>query len=238
MRAPLHRTGQEGVSYITKDELAIMDVIASNINERPVYFAVTCRPEKMMGLQDYMQLEGLALRIVPIRSQSEQGLFVYGYGRVDTEKVYDNVMNKFRWGNFDTHETFIDKSYGPSIQSIRIVILRTARRLVNQGQNEKAIELVEKYLASFPHYNFPYDWNTMQLLSVMIQGGGYERAKPHLETLAASTADHLNFYTSNPELIGENGDFEQEYELLLRTVEGQQDEAFKTELENRFAPFQ
>ncbi len=244
MRAPLHRTGQEGVSYITKDELAIMDVIASNIQDRPVYFAVTCRPEKMMGLQDYMQLEGLALRIVPIRSQSEQGLFVYGYGRVDTEKVYDNVMNKFRWGNFDTHETFIDKSYGPSIQSIRIVILRTARRLVNKGQNDKAIELVEKYLASFPHYNFPYDWNTMQLLSVMIQAGGYEQAKPHLETLAASTADHLNFYTSQPELIGENGDFNQDYELaanvmdlLMRSVESQDDEAFRTDLENRFAPF-
>ncbi len=244
MKAPLHRTGQQDVSYITKDELAIMDVIASNINDRPVYFAVTCRPEKMMGLQDYMQLEGLGLRIIPVKSQSEQGLYVYGYGRVDTDKVYDNVMNKFRWGNFDTHETFIDRSYGPSVQSIRVVILRTARRLTDKGQNDKAIALVEKYLEAFPHFNFPYDWNTMQMLNVMVQAGGYDKAKPHLDILAKETAANLAFYVSNPKLITDNGDFEQDYQLamnvkdlIIRAVDSQKDEAYKQELENMFAPY-
>ncbi len=244
MKAPLHRTGQEEVSYITKDELAVMDVIASNINDRPVYFAVTCRPEKMMGLQDYMQLEGLGLRIVPVRSNSEQGLYVYGYGRVDTDKVFDNVMNKFQWGNFDKHETFIDRSYGPSVQSIRVVVLRTARRLNDKGQKERAVTLVEKYLQSFPHFNFPYDWNTMQLLNVMVQAGGYEKAKPHLDILAKSTVANLAFYVSNSKLIVKDGDFEQDYQLamnvmdlIIRAVDSQGDATYKQELENMFAPY-
>jgi hypothetical protein len=244
MKAPLHQTGQENVSYITKDELAIMDLIASNINDRPIYFAVTCRPEKMMGLQDYMQLEGLALRIVPVKSRSEQGMFVYGYGRVDRDKVYDNIMNQFKWGNFDQHETFVDRSYAPSVQSIRVVLLRTARLMNQAGEKDKAIALIEKYLSVFPHYNFPYDWNTMQLLNTLIDAGAYDKAKPHMDTLAKEIAGSLAFYTSNPGLIVENGDFEQDYQLamnvkdmLIRAVESQQDEAYKTELENLFAPY-
>jgi hypothetical protein len=231
--------------YMTKDELAILDVIASNINERPVYFAVTCRPDKMYGLDNFMQLEGLGLRIVPIQSQKEEGLYVYGFGRVATDLVYENVMNKFRWGNFDTHPTFIDRSYGPSIQSLRVVMLRAARRLSDKGEKEKAAALVEKYFQAFPHFNFPYDWNTMQMINVMIQAGAYEKAKPHLDTLAKETAEFLAFYRSLPPLAtAENGDFEQDFmlamntkESILRVVIAQNDEALSKQYEELFAPY-
>ena len=234
-----------GRQYITKDELAILDVIASNINDRPVYFAVTCRPDKMFGLQDYMQLEGLGLRIVPVKSQSEQGLYVYGYGRVATDEVYDRVMNKWKWGNFDTHETFIDRSYGPSIQSMRVVILRAARTLNDTGQKDKAIQMIEKYLAVFPNFNFPYDWNTMQMLNVMVEAGGYEKAKPHLEMLAKETLDYLVFFNSlDADFTGNGGDFEQDYalamntkDLLIRSAKTQKDEDFAKQLEEMFADF-
>ncbi len=232
--------------YITKDELAILDVIASNINERPVYFAVTCRPEKMLGLQSFMQLEGLSLRIIPVQSQSEQGLYVYGSGRVNTDLLYDNVMNKFRWGNFDKMETFIDRSYGPSVQSIRLIMLRGARRLVDKGQKEKAIALLQKYFEAFPNYNFPYDWNSMQLINIMIQADGYEQAKPQLDILVKETLQNLAFFQSiDPRMVAENGDFGQDYELamntkelILRAVKAQDDETYLKELEDAFAPYQ
>ena len=231
--------------YITKDELAILDVIASNINDRPVYFAVTCRPDKMFGLNDYMQLEGLGLRIVPVKSTSEQGLYVYGYGRADGDEIYDRVMNKWRWGNFDTHETFIDRSYGPSLQSMRVVILRAARTLNREGKKDKAVQLLEKYLASFPHFNFSYDWNTMQILSVMIEAGGYEKAKPHLETLANETLQHLEFYNSlDAHFTERGGDFDQDFalamntkDMLIQSAARQNDDALKQQLEEMFKDF-
>ncbi len=231
--------------YITKDELAVLDVIASNINDRPVYFAVTCRPDKMYGLNDYMQLEGLGLRIVPVKSNSEQGLYVYGYGRVDTDKVYDRVMNKWRWGNFDTHDTFIDRSYGPSIQSMRVIILRAARRLNDAGDKEKSVQLLEKYLSAFPHFNFPYDWNTMQMLNVMIEAGAYDKAKPHLETLAEEMRQQLVFFNSiDAHFTDQNGEFEQDFalamntkETILRTVRRENDEEFSKRLEEMFKDF-
>ncbi len=199
----------------------------------------------MLGLEDYMQLEGLGLRITPIKSQSEQGLYVYGYGRVNTDLLYDNVMNKFKWGNFDKLHTYVDKSYGPSVQSLRVVMLRGARRLAEKGDKEKAINLIEKYLQSFPHMNFPYDWNTMQMLNVMIAAGGYEKAKPHLQTLANETKQQLIFLTGlDPELTGKDGTFEQDLQLymnvkdlLTKSVESQKDDAFLKELNAMFEPF-
>ncbi len=239
---PLKMPGRQ---YITKDELAILDVVASNINDRPVYFAVTCRPDKMFGLDDYMQLEGLGLRIVPVKSNSEKGLYVYGFGRVDTEKIYDRVMNKWRWGNFDAHEAFINRSYGPSLQSMRIVILRAARRLNSSGEKEKAVQLIEKYLSSFPHFNFPYDWNTMQMLNVMIEAGAYDKAKPHLEVLANEMMQQLEFFDSiDAHFTDQNGDFEQDYglamntkETILRAVRRESDEDFLKQLEEMFKDF-
>ncbi|MEK7257108.1 MAG: DUF2723 domain-containing protein, partial [Bacteroidota bacterium] len=253
LQIPLNQTGQKGVSYFTKDELAVFDLISSNINDRPIYFAVTCRPDKMLGLQDYMQLEGLGLRIVPVKSTSEQGLYVYGYGRVATDRVFDNVMNKFRWGNFDKHETYINTSYGPSIQSLRVVMLRAARRLNDKGEKDKAVALIEKYLEAFPHFNFPYDWNTMQMFSVMVQAGGYEKAKPHLQILADETVAQMAFLRSlNPKFIAPGdeagrgeGDFYGDFTLaentrmtLLKMVEDQKDEAFLTDLKAKFQPFE
>ena len=234
-------------NYLTKDELAVLDVIVSNLGERPIYFAVTCRPEKMLGLQDYMQMEGLGLRILPVKTpisnERRQYGSVYGAGRVAANKVYDRVMNKFAWGNFDERELFVDRSYGPSIQSLHILMLRTAETFVRQGNMEKAVDLAEKYLEVFPHMNFPYDYRTMRLLDVMVVAGAYEKAKPHLDILAEETLAHLRFYNSLDQDDLEAG-FGQDFGLAMRTkddlitaAERGGDAAFKQQLENMFVDF-
>lgn len=229
--------------YLIKDDLAILDILGSNLWERPIYFAVTCQPSKMFGLQDYMQLEGLGLRIIPVQTKSDPIYGVIGSGRVNDDKVYENVMEKFRWGNFDKYELFVDRSYGPSVQSHRLLMLRTAQDMVRKGDTERAIAMVEKYLEAFPHMNFPYDYNTMFFLDVMVQAGAYEKAKPHLDILAAQTVDQLEFYFS----LGNDIDrgFEQDFNSTIRTkdqilqvVEQQGDTEFLQKLKILFTPFE
>jgi hypothetical protein len=230
--------------YITKDEIAILDVIASNINERPVYFSVTCRPDKMFGVDNYTQLEGLGLRILPVKSESDQGLYIYGFGRVDSDIVYENVMKKFKWGNFNKHATFIDRSYAPSVQGLRLIMLRAARDLNQKGDNKRALDILNKFFEAFPHFNFPFDWNTMQMINIMVAAGGIEQAKPHLETLAKETYQQLVFLNSlNPEMISGNGEFGQDYsmsvntqDLILRTVDSLNDLEFAKKIKAIFAP--
>lgn len=229
--------------YLIKDELAILDIIASNLWERPIYFAVTCRQEKLFGLDDYMQLEGLALRITPVKSKSEPQYGIIGSGGVDGDKVYENVMNKFQWGNFDKYDLFVDRSYAPSVQSHQLSIRRAALQLVQDGEKEKAMELIDKYFEAFPDMNFPYDYRAYYMIGVYLQAGDFQRAKPHLETLASRTEDELNFYNSVDIDVLESS-FETQYMLAMRTMEDilraarANDEAFAKELEARFAPFQ
>jgi hypothetical protein len=202
---------------LIKDDIAVLDIIASNLWERPVYFAVTCRPEKLFGLADYMQLEGLALRIVPVKSQSDPNYGIIGSGRVDADAVYENVMDKWKWGNFDKFDLFVDRSYMPSVQSIQLSIRRAAFELLRREDNERAIALIDKYFEAFPHMNFPYDYRTLYMLSVYFQAGAYDKAKPHLEILADETADYLAYYNSLSQRIVDSS-YDTQFQLALRTM--------------------
>ena len=228
---------------LIKDDLAILDLIASNIWDRPIYWAVTCREEKLMGLDDYLQLEGLALRLVPFKSRSETGYGVVGDGRVSTAKTYDNIMNKWRWGNFDKEDTYVNTSYGPSLQTMRIVFIRTARTLLAQGEKEKAVALVEKYFASFPSFNFPYDYFSTYLLDVLVKAGAGDKATPIIQDVAKTTAQQLVYFDSQSD-----GDLkashQQDYQFALRTAQDIKrlagdikNEALIQELETTFSPW-
>ena len=186
-----------GGNWLYKSDLAILDIINSNIWDRPVYFAVTCQQSSMLGIQDWTQLEGLALRIIPVKSQGQRSTYsMLGNGRVDTDKVFENVTEKFRWGNFDKEKLFVDRSYSPSIQTTKVLILRAVSALISEGKNGKAKELLDTYFAAYPHMNFPFDSTTLGFLSLYAQTGNYEAAKPHIQTLGQAVSEELAFYES------------------------------------------
>ena len=183
--------------YVLKGDLAVMDIIANNAWERPIYFAVTVRQESLLGLDDYLQMEGLGLKLIPVKAGKDPLIpGVLGKGRVDPDKVYDNVMNKFMWGNFDKFELFVDKSYAPSVQSHRYMMLRAVQEFIRRGENAKAIELCDKYFEAFPNMNFAYDYNSYYFIQSYMTAGAPEKAKQHALILAQESAEHLNFYQS------------------------------------------
>lgn len=82
-------------SNLLKNDLVTLDIVASNLWERPIYFAVSVSPDAYLGLDKYFQLEGLAYRIVPVESANG------GNGYIAQDMMYDNAMNKFRWGGIE-----------------------------------------------------------------------------------------------------------------------------------------
>lgn len=183
-------------SYMLKGDLAVMDIVANNMFERPVYFAVTCRQQSMLGLQDYTRLEGLALRMVPTKQKGDQAYGMIGNGKVDIDKFYNNFMTKFKWGGFDQTDLFVDNSYGPTIQTTRFGVLRVAREMAQRGDKKRTSELLNKYFEAFPAMNFSYDPNTLLFINVYMQVGDTEAAKKHMRILAEETAGRLAFYFS------------------------------------------
>lgn len=228
---------------IYKGDLAVLDIIASNLWERPIYFAVTSRDKALIGLQDYTQLEGLALRVVPIKSNSQSPYGMVGLGRVAIDSAFHNITREWQWGNFDKVETFIDHSYGPSVQSMQFAMLRLAEALLNKQDKQRAIEVADTYFEAFPHFNFPYNFNTLSMIRVYVAADAYDKAKPRLETLAEQTRQELEFYSSLSR--DDMKDFQQEIRFanntmnqMMQVVKEAKDSELEANLQEMFAQYQ
>jgi hypothetical protein len=229
--------------YLIKDDVAILDIIASNINKRPIYWAVTCREEKLLGLEDFLQLEGLALRLVPIHTKSSSESFgIIGSGRVDTETAYKNIMEKWQWGNFDKTRQYIDRAYLPSLQTMRVTFIRLARQLLQEGKKDKAIALTDKYFEVFPKMNFPYDQFSAFMAAIYGQAGAKEKAASKMREIADAMEQQLRFFKS------QSPDFQKGYksdynyamgtvQTILRLADDMKDDALTKELDERFSPY-
>ena len=232
-------------TFLFKGDIAILDIIASNAFERPIYFAVTCRPESLHGLDPYLELEGLSLRFIPVKSAGDRKYGMVGKGRVDLDTAYKNIMEKFRWGNFDKMKLFVDRSYGPSVQTMRVAMMRLGEELLKAGDKQRAINIVDKYFEAFPHMNFPYDGNTMIFINMYEQADAHEKALPHIRILAQETADRLEFlmFGLSPEELEAGfaqdfGNYQRVKNDLLRIARETQDKALEDELKALFAPYE
>ncbi len=236
--------------YILKGDLAMLDIIHSNYKDRPIYFATTIpnASENMMGFKDYTQLEGLALRLVPVKTKADSrfaGMQSLSLGNVHTDKVYDNIMNRWKWGNFDKKDTYINEKYGPSLQSMRMIFLRGIRASLDENKKDKAVELVDKFFESFPHFNFPYDYSTFEFLRSYADAGAWDKAKPHIEILANELEQKIEFVVSlDDSTLDRSGYLQAELSTALQTANNlialssrEKDEAMKNKLRTMFEPY-
>jgi len=196
-----------------------------------------------MDLHDYTQMEGLGLRIIPVKTPSQQEFYIYGSGRVDTEKVYDRVAHKWRWGNFDKMKLYADASYGASIQAQKMVIWRSAERMMEEGKTKEAVEITDKFFEGFPNMNFPYDARIMPHINIYVRAEEYEKAKFHIRILAKEMAEYMVFFDSIDEDDLKSG-FNLDYRLansaiseILKVSKGMKDDAFAKEMEDLLGPY-
>ncbi|MCB0658604.1 MAG: DUF2723 domain-containing protein [Saprospiraceae bacterium] len=212
--------------YITKDDLAVLDIIASNVRERPIYFAMTAQLDKLQGFQNNMYVDGIAARLVPINTGSVPRLNIYGVGEIHDDVVYDNIMNKFRWGNFDKYKQYVDGSFAPTTTVTRYVMMRTMEQFTKEGDTKRAADIAEKFFQAFPFMNFPYKGSeiygitgtnfTLEMIKALVRDNRMEDAKKHMRLLAEETADYLDFYNSLS--ADDLQSFEQERNTSMMTV--------------------
>ena len=126
---------------IYKNKLMVLDMLACNNWERPIYFAITVGRDNYMDLEKYFQLEGLAYRLVPYSVSSTDGQT----GVVHTEKMYDRLMNQFKWDG--VRNTVLHQRVSPNIRNNHS---RLAESLLQKGEIEKATETLDKCMSEFP----------------------------------------------------------------------------------------
>ena len=141
--------------YILKNQFAVLDLLANNQWERPVYFAVTTGPDSYMGLEEYFRLEGLAYRLVPIRypKNSNPNMF----GGVSTDIMYENVMNKWHWGGMDNLEDgiYMDENNRRMVTNFRLQMANLGDQLLQDGDANRSLDIFEKIMTAMPEENVP-----------------------------------------------------------------------------------
>lgn len=161
-------------SYLQKNDLMILDLLAHNNWKRPVYFAATAPASSYLNLAPYLQLEGLAYRLVPIKQNEQES---QQETRVATDIMYDNFMNKFVWGGMENKETFLDNVFLSScVLNIRQRAGTLAAVLVEEGKKDKAIKVLDKCLEVTNFENCPIDGTLYSVVFAYYQAGANDKA--------------------------------------------------------------
>lgn len=160
-------------NYLVKKELMILDLIAHNNWERPIYFSITVgnTAGAYLFLTQYFQMEGMAYRLVPFRTQSDQS----GFGEVNTDKMYNNLMNEFQWGNLEDEDVYMDETNRRMTYSIRNNFGRLASALIDEGKGKKAEEVLDRCMEIVTPEKFSLDVFSLQLIESYFRAGAKEK---------------------------------------------------------------
>lgn len=180
--------------YLPKDEFMILDLIANNNWERPIYFAITVTSQKYLNLQDYFQLEGFAYRLVPIKNPEAADRI--SFGRAATDIMYDNLMNKFKWGNLNDPKVYIDENNARMMSNIRNNFNRLAAALVEEGKADSALTVIDKCMELVPSEVVPYDYFALDVINTLYMAGAKEKAAQMTRSAFGMFNDELSYFFS------------------------------------------
>ena len=176
-------------SYVLKNELMILDLLATNEWNRPIYFAITVGSDSYMGLEEYFSLEGLAYRLIPVRGVADnQGQ----RGTVNTATMYDNMMNKFKWGNMDKPGVYLDENNQRMTMNFRNNFARLAQSLLEEGRRDSAIKVLDKCVEVMPQDNVPYNIFMIRVVENYYEAASYNKPTGQLNELGAPAFVRMN----------------------------------------------
>jgi len=176
-----------------KGDLAIMDLLATNEWNRPIYISTTVPADQYKGLEKYFIQEGLAYRIAPIRvDEPEEG----ENGMIDPVVMYDNMMNKFGWGNASDPSVYLDENNRRMFSNFRRLFGNLGKALLQSGDTLKAIEAAQRGLEIVPSEKLPDDFFTVGLAEVLITAGKRDEGEKLLTSIINYSSEYLDYAVS------------------------------------------
>ena len=170
-----------------------MDLISTNKWERPIYFSTTVPSSQYKGLEKFFIQEGLAYRLAPVKTDTpEQGEF----GMIDPLVMYDNMMNKFSWGNAENPAVYLDENNKRMFSNFRRIFGTLGKELLLSGDTTKAVDVVHRGLEIVPEGKMPYDFFTVGIAEVLIRAGKTEEGEKLLNKVIKYSKEYLDYAIS------------------------------------------
>lgn len=225
-------------SVIYKNRMMMLDIIANNNWERPIYFSGgSFGDDDYLWMKDYLQLEGSVYKLVPIKTPIDPKN-PYDMGRIDTEKMYDIVMN-WDWGNSESPKIYHDPETRKNSITYRGNMARLAEELMNEGKKEKAKNVLDLAMEKMPIKYYGYYSLVEPFMLGYYELGEMEKARAIYEELATIYQEHLIWHNGfeykrqrrNAEEIISNME---RYRNLVYVVVAYEDETYGRNEVNKF----
>ncbi|TSA34234.1 MAG: hypothetical protein D4R64_12455 [Porphyromonadaceae bacterium] len=182
-----------GQDQIYKDELVVLDILAHNNWERPMYYT-TPRQTGSVKLDNYLELQGLSYRLIPIKGEMQTGMS----GMVNTDIMYDNVVNKFRYTNLNNPKVYQDETCRRMMQNMKNNFNRLAAALITEGKPEKAAEVLAKLEKVMPMKVMGYTSTDVENSNLWFRAGNKEKGQEVAKFAFEGIRDNLDYYLSLP----------------------------------------
>jgi hypothetical protein len=179
---------------IEKNNLVVLDILVANNWKRPVYFVLNAGPDSYIGLDHSLFVEGLACRILPVKATINEG----ETGEVNTDVLYDNLMNKFKWANINSHKVYLDEQNQRLVLSYRNLFNRLADALIQEGKKDSARKVLDFCMSIFPDEVSHYDYFVIGLAECYYKTGDAKKADKICEHILQLMEQDMNYLYSFP----------------------------------------
>ena len=182
----------KGKRALYKSELMMLEMLANTNWERPMYMAITVASENHLNMGDNFMQEGLAYRITPFNTTKLNA-------RIDSEKMYDNLMHKFKFGNISQDGIYLDETIMRMSQTHRRMFVQLASQLIKEGKHEKALKALDYCQEVIPSKNVPHDFimsASKEMADDYIALGEFHKAEAILDDLANKAVEYITWYMS------------------------------------------
>jgi hypothetical protein len=171
----------------------MLNELANNDWTRPIYFSGgSFSDPDYLWMKNYLQLDGLAYKLVPIYTKYE-GL---DFGRIDTDTMYANVK-KWKWGNMNK-DIYLDTETRRNSLIYRGNLYRLATELHKEGKDDKAIEILDLSIDKMPIKPFGYYRSLLDYTDLYYQLGEKEKARNIADFLTSHYKEYLDYYAQLP----------------------------------------
>ena len=214
---------------MTKNQLMMLDILANNDWERPIYFTGgSYADSEYIWMKEYLQLEGLVYKLVPIRTPQNSNN-PYIMGRLDSDLMYDIVM-QWSWGNSESTSIYHDPETRKNSISFRSNMARLAEKLIDEGKNEKAKAILDLAVQKMPLDYFGYYSLVVPMIDTYYRLGAVKSAQVLADQVADKYRDEMEYFAtlkpSEQYLLGEEIITQAErYRTLIEAVLVNKDKA-------------
>jgi tetratricopeptide (TPR) repeat protein len=225
-------------NYVLKNHMMVLDLLANNDWERPVYYAITVSSDNYLNLSNYFQVQGLSYRIVPVKTES----YYPNTGGIDTDIVFDKIINVFRWGGIENQDVYLDENVYRMLSNYRNNFGRLAEALISEGKTDSAKVVLEKCLHLMPDETMPFDVFTLSIAESYFRLNEPEKALEVINKLKDNTLDELNYLVSLEKKFDNALSYEKRLNLhvlneLIRILRENGRDDLRIELESKFQDY-